>query len=72
MNGIWGNRNSGRVRHNTLKSVGQALEYPCNSLIGYKWMLVAVLSNDFIHLWTVVMVHGMLVKFHFSAAERLK
>ena len=28
-----------RVRHNTLKAVGQALEYPCNSLIGYKWML---------------------------------
>ncbi len=31
-----GNRYSRLV---SLKSVSQALEYPCNSLIGYKWML---------------------------------
>ena len=65
---IRGNRNSGRVRHNTLKSVGQALEYPCSSFIGYKWMLVAV----FIQRFYPLMVCGMLVKFHFSAAERSK
>ena len=34
-----------RVRHNTQKAVGQALEYPCNSLIGNKWMLLAVLVH---------------------------
>ena len=37
-----GNRYCRRVRHNTLKSVGQALEDSCNSLIGYKCMLLAV------------------------------